>query len=498
MKLDKTIIYCIVVVCVITNICLLGAAFWLTSRQFESLPTILLLGGNLHPLLLHLPIGIFIYVITAEVINLGMGFTKSPWRVTGIRLALAFGVVTSYLAAAFGLMLYMRGDYEGELIQNHLWWGVGFAISASVVFIVSILIDNASLRYRVVLFSSVALMSVAGHYGGLITHGDPLDPLWEARSKQAEQKTFHELLLYEDVVTRVFETKCYDCHSVGKKKKGGLLMDSHEALLAGGKKGPAVVPGSLDESLIVEYIHLPEDHELHMPPEGKPQLTNEELALIDAWVAAGAPQLVKLADAELPDEQFEWARVYMASKPEPEALQVDTIESQNLVTSESNQNLAKHIFALESTLGSCISRYGPAGDSLAFSAVNIREAFDDSALNQLKPLMPYLIDIDLSKTQVTSSGVAEILRDARQLKRLNLSATAIDDNWAAGQTSESLEPLEHLILFETRTTPESIPFLSELKQLKSLYLGSTALDNNDLMSLRQALPNTEIIGQASL
>ena len=66
----------------------------------------------------------------------------------------------------------------------------------------------------------------------------------------------------------------------------GLSLASREGMLAGGKRGPAVVPGKSAESLLYKAVaHL---GELSMPPGGKP-LTHEQVTIIRAWIDAGAP-----------------------------------------------------------------------------------------------------------------------------------------------------------------------------------------------------------------
>ena len=80
------------------------------------------------------------------------------------------------------------------------------------------------------------------------------------RQVQAAREQF-----FEQNVRPLLAEKCYSCHG-DKKQKGGLRLDSLEAILKGGESGPAVVPGKPDESLLVEAINYagPE-----MPPNGK-------------------------------------------------------------------------------------------------------------------------------------------------------------------------------------------------------------------------------------
>ena len=87
---------------------------------------------------------------------------------------------------------------------------------------------------------------------------------------------------FEQNVRPLLAQNCYSCHGE-KKQKGGLRLDSIEAILKGGESGPAVVPGKPDESLLVSAINYagPE-----MPPSGK--LAPEKVAVLTRWVSAGA------------------------------------------------------------------------------------------------------------------------------------------------------------------------------------------------------------------
>lgn len=47
---------------------------------------------------------------------------------------------------------------------------------------------------------------------------------------------------------------CYECHSAETKQKGGLLLDSREALRKGGDNGPAIIPGDPEKSLLIRAV----------------------------------------------------------------------------------------------------------------------------------------------------------------------------------------------------------------------------------------------------
>jgi len=78
---------------------------------------------------------------------------------------------------------------------------------------------------------------------------------------------------------------CTECHG-DKAVKAGYDLDSYKAIMKGGKKGVAVVPGQPDRSLLLRTM---DGRAKLMPPKkyGK-EMTEAEIATIRAWIAAGA------------------------------------------------------------------------------------------------------------------------------------------------------------------------------------------------------------------
>ncbi len=91
---------------------------------------------------------------------------------------------------------------------------------------------------------------------------------------------------------RAVLSQCLGCHS-SKTAMSGLSLDTREGLLKGGKHGPAVTPGG--QSLLLEVVKHTGD--IKMPPGGK--LKPEQIALLEKWVAAGAPMTAKAAAAPI-------------------------------------------------------------------------------------------------------------------------------------------------------------------------------------------------------
>ncbi|RMG18504.1 MAG: DUF1553 domain-containing protein [Bacteroidetes bacterium] len=110
----------------------------------------------------------------------------------------------------------------------------------------------------------------------------------------------------------ILNKKCLSCHG-GVKRKGGLsLLFRQEALKAGDSGRPAIVPGKPEASEMVARIrhHDPEER----MPLKEEALSQEEIRLIEKWIAQGAEWENHWAylkpDAGLtpPDIQHSWIR----------------------------------------------------------------------------------------------------------------------------------------------------------------------------------------------
>jgi hypothetical protein len=98
---------------------------------------------------------------------------------------------------------------------------------------------------------------------------------------------------FETQIRPILQGTCFKCHG-GEKVRGGLRLDSRAALLKGGESGPALVPGDVDRSLLIQALRYTHE-EIKMPP-GKP-LPAPAVADFVRWVKEGAvwPEKAKLA-----------------------------------------------------------------------------------------------------------------------------------------------------------------------------------------------------------
>lgn len=83
---------------------------------------------------------------------------------------------------------------------------------------------------------------------------------------------------------RLLRAECFSCHNE-KKRKGGLVLTSREALLKGSDSGPVLDASRPPSSTLLAVLRA--DADPHMPPKG--QLTPPQIGTLQAWVQAGAP-----------------------------------------------------------------------------------------------------------------------------------------------------------------------------------------------------------------
>jgi hypothetical protein len=116
-----------------------------------------------------------------------------------------------------------------------------------------------------------------------------------------ECRADNDPLVYTGVIKPIMASTCVSCHGQIKQKKK-LRLDSLAAIMKGGKDGAVVVPGNVDKSDLVDRIELDLNDDDHMPPKGKPQLTDKQILVLEWWVKAGAPGDVPLSSLKAPDD----------------------------------------------------------------------------------------------------------------------------------------------------------------------------------------------------
>ena len=95
---------------------------------------------------------------------------------------------------------------------------------------------------------------------------------------------------------QVLAKRCWSCHGAAHMAK--LDLRDRASALRGGGRGPAIVPGKPDESLL--FLAVSGKGELKMPP-GKEMLTADEVTALGTWIAARALNGAELQPPEPAD-----------------------------------------------------------------------------------------------------------------------------------------------------------------------------------------------------
>lgn len=275
----------------------------------NSTPDIALFFGRFHPVFLHLPIGFLVALAGLELLGWLPGFKGAAEARRPILLLLAPAAV---ITAVCGWLLSRGGGYDAELVRLHLWTGIGVAVVSVLLYWVQG--AGRLVVYRLGLLVALGLMAVTSHLGGTLTHGkgyltrhapEPLRAwLGSAGAKLVSggaAGVSDDAVVYEAYVRPILERTCVSCHGP-EKSKAGLRCDTVAAMREGGDTGPAITAGKAAESLLIQRILLPLEDDEHMPPDGKPQPTPDELAVLRWWIDSGAPEAAKLSELRLTAE----------------------------------------------------------------------------------------------------------------------------------------------------------------------------------------------------
>lgn len=404
------------------------------------------LTGLTHPLVLHAPIGALVALCFAEL------WYGLRGRELEARPALAvFCALAGVASALSGWLLAGAGDHTGEVVFRHRWGGVTLAV---LLVLLALTARPARSRlYTGLLLLALGAAVLTGHWGATITHGagyfeldepapsgtppapptegppvlsgrEPLasnggssdlapEPAGSARQQAGPE---HAGAASYAAAAAVLSERCLACHGPSKQK-GRLALHTPELLAAGGFSGPVVVPGAPAESELLRRLQLPLEHEDHMPPEGKPQPGADEVALIESWIAAGAP----LPSGSFPEAPAagpgSGAGAEERSAPAEEQEQASRTApgtgSEELAALAELRAERLHVEPLE-----------PDGAALWIDAAARPDLDDERARALLWPLRARVVELSLARTQVGDAAF-ELAAAMPRLERLDLRATRV-------------------------------------------------------------------------
>ena len=419
------------------------------------LEDILILLGRLHPLIIHLPIGFIVLGLLIE-----FNKKKLSWSKEGLKFIFFWASLSGLFALLSGFLQYQKEGYLWDSVQGHFIAGIATVI-LSLTFYLH-LTGNSFLQFlgrRFFTIGHILLISITGHLGGNITHGEEhlLEPINKlvgiSPSNKLENIKYYddyaEDPVFSTLIQPILNDKCVKCHN-DNKSKGGLKMHTAEALRMGGRNGSVLNFEAPELSEILIRIRLPSEEKKHMPPRSVKQLAPEEIEVLRRWLSEGISFNQRINEFKLENELMRF--FFRTNKPfyptenvsSPNPKFIEKIRANNLAITPINKT----------------------SPFFAVSAINF-ETFRDTDLSLFEAIEPNIVSLDLSGSAITDS-IFLALKKFSNLTTLKLNNTQI-----TGKELDqivTLQNLKRLYLINTSFDEKFIETLTTFKTLEKVYL----------------------------
>jgi len=428
--------------------------------------------GHLHPLLVHLPIGIILFCFILEIygrIKPNLNFNHV------IEFTLLVAAATALLSLCTGWLLGEDGGYDEKLLFLHRWMAVAFTATTILLYLVKRSNQTWTTKLYLPLFIIViGLVGITGHYGGNMTHGE--DYLFVQEKKENVISNVNEAKLYEELVQPILESKCVSCHNT-KKTKGGLLLDSPRNILAGGDSGsPLDTIQEGEPSLLMLRIHMPLVEKEHMPPKGKIQLTSNEKALLDWWIANQHCFDCQVKDVPKDEKMLALLQTF---EQDTSTIAILGKEAEN-VSKEWIRKMQRNTISIQ-TLSE--------ENNLLRVSLAYTDTIHPSILEELEEYADNIIEMDIGFTDFNDE-LMSYLTPFKNLIKLKLPHTKITDG--IGKQINSFEHLESLNLYGTAVTDNILADIEKNQNLKQLYVWNTKVNEGAITELERNRPNLRV------
>jgi uncharacterized membrane protein len=452
--------------------------------------------GRFHPTFLHLPIGFLLIAFGMEVFS---RFRKYQHLRYSVSFVLFFGAGSAIVAALMGYFLAEEGGYNENLLLVHQWLGIGTAVMATFMFLLRWRMNNRpelifAKSYLFLWLFLLATLTLAGHYGGSLTHGESYltehlpAPIKQftgmpaiAKKERKKPENMNEAVVFEDVIMPILEKKCVQCHNPDKTK-GDLMMASMEGFVKGGEHGAIFKAGNAKESEVHIVVTLPREDEHAMPPDGKEPMTEDEVKLLAWWINEGADFKKKVGELKVSEEIAKILGVGAGGAPASVAKQ-SVPDILPTLQAKSAEN------AVIEALSKDKIDISPIANGSPFLQVKVNQDFSEAKLDALQKIAAQTTWLDLKRTNITDSQLKK-LATLKNLTELRLEMTNISDEGL--KNLESLTNLQYLNLYGTKVTDAGLKSLEKLPNLRSVYLWQTGVSKAGAESLQTAKPQLKI------
>ena len=386
-----------------------------------------------------------------------------------------------------------------DVISQHQWTGIATCALGFLSYFIA--------QYRrLLVWITCAVMAVAGHLGGTMTHGEDYffglvdeettkavvmidstvktsTELPKADAILEKTEAPREISIYEDQVVAILQSKCYTCHSK-IKKKGGLRLDSEDFIKKGGKNGAVLTAGDADNSKLYTNMLLPLEDEDHMPPKGKKQPSAAEIAIIHRWVKMADP-FAKTTVSSTVIKITETVPQAVEPPPPPAVEKTATVVPTKTISIAAANPI--NIDAIKK-LNVVVTPIQSGSNGLSLNFVNLKN-FNSTMLDQAIGLKEQIVQMKLTNQPVTDQDLQKI-KQFTNLRQLQLEKTKVTDEGMDQLTS--MQSLEQLNLYGTAVSDKGLEKLVACKNLKNLFLWKTNATAEGIAKLKQALPNLTI------
>jgi len=426
--------------------------------------------GSLHPLIVHLPIGIVLLTLAIDVFIRNKN--NSVHRV--ITMGWFFTFFSGLLASFFGWLLGDNGYYFESQISIHRWSGIAFVSLSFIVWILRYINFRFSKPFnRSINLITMLLLMITGHFGGEMTHGQNYllenlpyveKEISVVKLSESERSKADSLMVYEDLIHPVLEEKCMACHNQNQAY-GGLNMTAFESMIKGGNSGAGIQKGNPYKSLIYKRVSFPQDHLKFMPPAGVP-LSYDQVATLEWWIDNGAKKQMPVTLARKdPKIQRLLELQYGLDLREKTYLETLILASPTLDQLKSIEE-KKYIWRFLNPEQSFLDLKFTKNQIKTKDLLNIQQIkknviwlnlvdcmLNDGHLSFLSDF-PNLTRLKIQKNpSVTSKGI-KALKNLENLNELNLYGTSVNNT--ALMTLGQIQSLKKLFLWNTRITPKAI------------------------------------------
>ncbi len=449
--------------------CLLVFALLVESKLV--IPSWLQVAGRLHMMLLHFPVVLLILYISWSLLLEKKFRENEAVKNIGDGLLLLSAFAASF-TALMGLFLSREDGYDTGALQWHKWGGVAVAIITSLWYAYRETIKSIKWVRISTALVSLGLIIFTGHQGATITHGPNylLTPIMP--EKKQPRILLENAEVYRDMVQPILQAKCISCHNANKAK-GKLVMETEELLVKGGKNGKLWDSTAEGYGLLLTRIHLPEDAKKHMPPTGKPQLTQQEIQLLYLWIKNNIGFTAKVLDLAETDSIRIMANS-LFNTIETDEYDFTAVEEKKIKGLNNNYRI---VYPL--------AKGSPALGAEFFSV----PFYTPEQLKELLAVKEQLVSLNLNKMPVKDEEL-KIISQFSNLRKLNLSFTNITGNTL--QELNKLKELRQLSLSGTAIKKEDLLKLSSGKKLKHLFIWNTTLTDAEITDLKSRMKDMVI------